>query len=187
MTGRPENLSVAGGVLVVHALREAFSCDQTSRSYTSGYIRSHTSFTFGAFEMRAKAPSVADASGVSPEFWLSAADGSGAVDMAALYGGPAGYATATQALYASGTQQGTSAIAAGFHTYRLEWESGVMRWYVDGALVWTRDATTTPEFATYFAKPYYVNLNVSVGGSGDPTSATLPADFEVDYVRVYQR
>jgi beta-glucanase (GH16 family) len=191
-TGRPENLSVAGGVLTVHALREAFTCDLVDRSYTSGYIRARTSFTYGAFEIRAKAPGVADASGLWPGFWLGAADGSGAVDIATLYGGPGGYANSSQAVYTAGTQQNSSAVAGGpaggFHTYRLEWESGVMRWYVDGAQVWTRDATTTADFATYFAKPYYVNLNFSVGGSGgDPSSATLPADFEVDYVHVYQR
>jgi beta-glucanase (GH16 family) len=192
MTSRPENLSAAGGVLTLRANREDFDCGGQPQAYTSAHLRAHTSFTYGAFEVRAKAPGATEARGLWPGFWLGAADGNGAMDVVTLYGAPGGYTNATQAVYPSSPQQSAYAVpggpAGGFHTYRLEWESGVMRWYVDGGLVWTRDASTTPDFATYFAKPYQVHLNFPVGGGGgDPTGATLPTDFEVDYVRIYQR
>ena len=192
VTIRPENLFVASGVLGLRALREDYECGGQTRSYTTAHIVSTGSFTYGAFEIRAKAPNSGSASlGLWPSLWLGAADGIGAIDVAAFYGG-SGYAGATQAVYCSTTQQSSYAVAGGaagdFHLYRVEWESGVLRWYVDGTLVWTRDASTTPDFATYFAKPYRLNLSFPVGGSGgDPSGATLPADFQVDYVKVFRR
>ncbi len=196
-TSRPDNLYVAGGSLTLRALREDATCGGQPRSFTTASISTagKASFTYGAFEVRAKSPNGATNSlGLWPAFWLSPDDGSGTeFDVVELFGG-GGYAAATQAIVASGAQQqsynttgGTPADA--FHTYRVEWEPGVMRWYVDGVLVWTRDASTTPGFAAAFAKPYHLHLNFQVGGApGTPdTNTTFPADFQVDYVRVYQR
>ncbi len=147
---------------------------------------------YGAFEVRAKSPNVDNTYVVLwPGFWLSASDGSG-FDVVELFGG-ASYASASQAIYTPSSQSSSYAVpgtpAGGFHGYRVEWETGAMRWYVDGALVWTRDASTTPGYATTFNKPYQLHLNVEVGGApGTPDVGTpLPADFQVDYVRVYQR
>ncbi len=198
MTSQPQNLSVSSGVLTLTAVREPqqVDCNGSMLWYTSAHVSTAgiASFTRGAFEMRAKSPNDAAASsaGFWPGFWLSADDGSGAFDVVTLFGG-ASYATATQALYAPGAQSNGYPLpggspADGFHTYRVEWEQGVMRWYVDGALVWTRNASTTPGFDAAFDSPYHLHLNFAVGGSGgDPSGATLPATFEVDYVRVYQR
>jgi beta-glucanase (GH16 family) len=76
----------------------------------------------------------------------------------------------------------------GLHTYATEWAPGVLRWYIDGHLVWARDRATTPWFDAAFSRPYHLRLNFQVGGwLGTPTAATrFPADFRVDYVRVYQ-
>jgi beta-glucanase (GH16 family) len=76
------------------------------------------------------------------------------------------------------------------HTYVAEWEPGVIRWFVDGRLTYTRDSRTTPWLESAFSKPFYLRVNLAVGGDwpGSPDAATtLPADYEVDYVRVYQR
>ena len=99
------------------------------RSYTTAHIVTTGSFTYGAFELRAKAPNNGSASpGLWPSFWLGAADGIGAIDVAAFYGS-SGYASASQAVYCATTQQSSYAVAGGaagdFHTYRLEW--GVRR------------------------------------------------------------
>jgi beta-glucanase (GH16 family) len=76
------------------------------------------------------------------------------------------------------------------HTYAAEWEPGEIRWYVDGVLTYTRTRATTPWLDEAFSRPFYLRLNLAVGGGwpGSPTTQTaLPADFDVDYVRVYQR
>ncbi len=79
----------------------------------------------------------------------------------------------------------------GFHVYAAEWEPGVIRFYVDGRLVWTRDAGTTPWFDDVFNGDarYHLRLTFHVGGwLGDPDATTaMPADFQVDYVKVFQR
>jgi len=87
---------------------------------------------------------------------------------------------------------------AGFHTYAIEWDrSGAvdqLRWYLDGALTFTVDATQVPaqtwtdlsEHAGYF-----IILNVAMGGAfpnklgGGPTASTKPGvPMVVDYVDV---
>ncbi|HVH93740.1 MAG TPA: family 16 glycosylhydrolase [Nocardioidaceae bacterium] len=78
----------------------------------------------------------------------------------------------------------------GFHTYTVDWSPGAMIWSIDGTEVWRRDRTTTPWFDQAFARPFNIRLNQQVGGTwaGTPTAATaFPADYKVDWVRVYQK
>jgi len=84
----------------------------------------------------------------------------------------------------------TGSPADGFHTYGVEWEPGAIRWYVDGRLTYTRDTSTTSWLDAAFDKPFFYRLNLAVGGDwpGSPDSSTaFPADYQVDWVRTYQR
>ena len=95
-----------------------------------------------------------------------------------------------------------------FHVYVVEWEPGEIRWSVDG-VVWARQtfwwscsqqrngkglvarrgADLNP-WPAPFDKPFYLVMNVAVGGNfpGAPNAATrFPADLVVDYVRVYDK
>ncbi|MBK1833181.1 glycoside hydrolase family 16 protein [Roseibacillus ishigakijimensis] len=95
-----------------------------------------------------------------------------------------------------------------FHTYALEWEPGEIRWFVDGHLYsrknfwWSSSAHENgqglpPQSAedlnawpAPFNQPFHLLLNLAVGGQfpGDPEATTeFPAEFVIDYVRVYQR
>ncbi len=194
-TSRPENVLVSGGVLTLRAIAEPVSCGGQDRQYSTASLTSGRSFTYGAFEVRAKGPGTpASTLGLWPAFWLSPADGgAGEFDVVQCFGGPSTYAAPVQSLVAGASQQHSGGLSGhpgdGFHTYRTEWDPGVLRWYVDGTLVWTRDASMTPGFDTAFARPYVLHLNFQVGGAaGTPDASTaLPADFQVDYVRVYQR
>jgi beta-glucanase (GH16 family) len=81
-------------------------------------------------------------------------------------------------------------VTADFHDYALEWDEAEIRWYVDGILFAVRNtwSTTSAPFPAPFDKPFYILLNVAVGGNfpGPPTSGTVfPVTMEVDYVRVY--
>jgi beta-glucanase (GH16 family) len=72
----------------------------------------------------------------------------------------------------------------------VEWEPGAMRWYIDGKLTYQRSLATTPWLDEAFGRPFFLRLNMAVGGNwpGSPDAATkFPADFVIDYVRVYQR
>ena len=97
---------------------------------------------------------------------------------------------------------------ADWHVYAVEWEPGEIRWLLDGA-VWARQdfwwsssrsadgAGIAPTRAAHlnpwpapFDQPFYIVMNVAVGGNfpGAPDAATaFPAELHVDYVRVYER
>ena len=57
------------------------------------------------------------------------------------------------------------------------------------AQVYRRDRSTTPWFDEAFSRPFHLRLNFQVGGwLGNPNAGTtFPAEFQVDYVRVWQR
>ncbi|MBM7086191.1 glycoside hydrolase family 16 protein [Micromonospora sp. MMS20-R2-29] len=197
----PDNTFVADGVLTLRAQRETAVCSSQTRQYTQSYLDTigKASFTYGRFEMRAKSPNgPTDSKGLWPAFWLRPDDGGkGEIDVVELPGGSSLHGAATQAIFYDYTPVKqdqrwdfpTGYPGDGFHTYTTEWEPGVIRWYIDGRQVWQRDRSTTPWFDEAFNKPFNLRLNFQVGGwLGDPDAATrFPADFRVDYVRVWQR
>jgi beta-glucanase (GH16 family) len=201
-TDSPKNSFEQGGHLTIRALRESSRCSSQNRQYTQAYLDTigKVSFTYGRFEMRAKSPNKPSTSkGLWPAFWLRPDDGgNGEIDVVELPGGADWYAKATQAIfwdYSPVKQDTRTALPGGgypgdgFHTYTTEWDKNELRWYIDGKQVWKRDRSTTPWFDKAFHKPYNLRLNFQVGGwLGDPDSTTaFPADFVVDYVRVWQR
>lgn len=201
-TDSPKNSFAQGGYLTIRALREASTCSSQKRQYTQAYLDTigKSSFTYGRFEMRAKSPNKPETStGLWPAFWLRPDDGgNGEIDVVELPGGKDWYAKATQAIfwdYSPLKQDTRTALPGGgypgdgFHTYTTEWDANALRWYLDGTLIWERNRSTTPWFEKAFNKPYNLRLNFQVGGwLGNPTASTaFPADFIVDYVKVWQR
>ena len=97
---------------------------------------------------------------------------------------------------------------ADWHVYMVEWEPGEIRFYVDGVHTTTHDhwwscsktrlgqgiearrASDLNPWPAPFDQPFYLVMNVAVGGNfpGAPNAATrFPAELVVDYVRVYDR
>jgi beta-glucanase (GH16 family) len=212
-----DNVVEAGGNLTIRAqkLSTPKVCGSKDtrfpegRSYTSGFLetKNKAAFTHGRFEVRFKAPIGAGTSkGLWPAFWLRPADGGiGELDVLEIIGSDAATA-ATQTNKVMHTlhydyngthpKQGgfyklpTGTWNSDFHTAAVEWEPGAMRWYIDGVLTYQRTLATTPWLDEAFSRPFYLRLNMAVGGSwpGSPDSATeFPADYVIDYVRVYQR
>ena len=78
---------------------------------------------------------------------------------------------------------------AGFHTFAMEWTPEKVVWYLDNWEV------PQPLFTRFIHGRHipdvdmHVILTLGVGGMGGVPDATtpFPADFIVDYVRVYQR
>jgi beta-glucanase (GH16 family) len=200
--GSSANTFVSGGKLTLRALRTPATCSKQTRQFTQSYLDTigRHSWTYGRFEMRAESPNKPSSSkGLWPAFWLRPEDGgNGEIDVTELPGGGDWYAKSTAAVfydYSPVKQDTRIALPGGgypgdgFHTYATEWTADSMTWFIDGQRVWTRDETTTPFFDKVFHKPYNIRLNFQVGGwLGDPDASTaFPADFVVDYVRVYQR
>jgi len=78
----------------------------------------------------------------------------------------------------------------GWGNDELQWDETEMRWYVDDALYAMQNSwsSTSAPFPAPFDQPFYLLLNVAVGGNwpGSPDAGTVfPVTMEVDYVRVY--
>ena len=186
---------------------------KVKKSYTSGRISTQNlkTFTYGRFEVKAKVPK---GQGYLPAFWLMANDENvygqwprcGEIDCMEVMGQD------TNKLYGTihygnphAESQGTYTIKDGeksfsddFHTFTCDWEPGKITWYVDGIKYheesnWhsTTEGQGTLTYPAPFDQPFYIILNLAVGGSwvGNPNETTNFKNnpFVVDYVRVYQK
>ena len=84
-----------------------------------------------------------------------------------------------------GHRSKTVDLSSDWHIYGLLWRSDALIWYLDGIEQWR---FTKVEHVP--RQPMYILLTLAVGGNwpGPPNKATrFPAEFAVDYVRVWQR
>jgi len=186
---------------------------KVKKSYTSGRISTQNlkTFTYGRFEVKAKVPK---GQGYLPAFWLMANDENvygqwprcGEIDCMEVmgqdtkklygtihYGNPHAESQGTYTI-----EDGKESFSDGFHTFTCDWEPGKITWYVDGKKYheesnWhsTTEGQGTLTYPAPFDQPFYIILNLAVGGSwvGNPNEETSFVDnpFVVDYVRVYQK
>ena len=186
---------------------------KVKKSYTSGRISTQNlkTFTYGRFEVRAKVP---NGQGYLPAFWLMANDENvygqwprcGEIDCMEVmgqdtnklygtihYGNPHAESQGTYTI-----EDGKKSCSDGFHTFTCDWEPGKITWYVDGKKYheesnWhsTTEGQGTLTYPAPFDQPFYIILNLAVGGSwvGNPNETTNFKNnpFVVDYVRVYQK
>lgn len=199
----PANAQVSGGMLVINVLEQA----QSGYDYTSARIitRDKFAFRYGRIEARIRLPG---GQGIWPAFWLMPQDelyggwaASGEIDiMEAINLGGAGGNETHGTIHYGGSFPGnlssgesvtvSSSATALFHDYAVEWDENEIRWYLDGTLFSTRNAwsSTSQAYPAPFDQPFYILLNVAVGGNwpGAPDVSTVfPVSMEVDYVRVY--
>jgi beta-glucanase (GH16 family) len=206
-TNRTQNAFLSSGSLVIKAIKETLTgTDGITRNYTSARLKTQSKFeqAYGRFEARIKIPY---GQGLWPAFWMLGSDISttgwpacGEMDIMENIGrepsivhgtihGP-GYSGAN-GLSADYTLSNGKNFSDDFHTFAVEWEPNVARFYVDGILYKTRTPADLPAGAKWvFDHPFFIILNVAVGGSwpGNPDQTTVfPQTMQVDYVRVYQR
>lgn len=178
--------------------------------YTSARIdtRNKFSFTYGRIEFRASCPVGA---GLWPAVWMLPEGeeygpwaASGELDLLETKGRLPDRIFGT--IHYGGThplntlQEYTSALPEGagidsFHVYEVIWEPGSISWLVDGRTyaetrAWSSKAPGI-EYPAPFDRPFYLLINLAVGGSFDAQAAgrvttNLPAEFRLDYIRIYQ-
>ena len=77
-----------------------------------------------------------------------------------------------------------------FHIYGVEWTAGSLRFLLDGTEVTTFANTGKGPHEWPFDKPFYLILNIAVGGDWGGAqgidNASLPWKMLVDWVRVYR-
>ncbi len=205
-TDRQTNVCVKDGKLFLTARKE----QQGIREYTSGRVTTagKHSWQYGYFEIRAKLPS---GHGSWPAIWMlpdSIKNGvrwprCGEIDIMEHVG------RMENKIWFSlhserhnhtrkDTKQYTvikdyEKVCTEFHTYGMEWTKDAIEFFVDGESACsyqkTDDTEDQSEAAWPFDQPFYLILNIAVGGGlgGEIDEASLPYQMEVDYVRVYQK
>jgi beta-glucanase (GH16 family) len=79
-----------------------------------------------------------------------------------------------------------------FHLYGIEWTTNSIKFFIDNKLFYEaikgENGKVTANEGWPFEKPYYLILNLAIGGNwgGDVDDTILPAEMEIDYVRMYQ-
>ncbi len=200
---RPKNAHVENGSLIITARKE----NHRGFAYSSARLRTMNKgdWKYGRFEIRAKLPrgqGLWRAIWMLPTNWIYGGwAASGEIDIMEMlgheptkvygtlhYGGewPDNVHTGTYYVLPKGN------FSTEFHDFRLEWQKGEIRWYVDGQHYQTQTEWYSEghPFPAPFDQPFHLLLNVAVGGNwpGPPDSTTtFPQKMMVDYVRVYRR
>ena len=199
---RRENARVEDGKLIIEAIKEPMGGGQfTSASLIS---RTHGEWTYGRIEVRAKLPA---ARGTWPAIWMLPADHGkvpwpkcGEIDIMEHVGHEPGliHGTLHSETYnhLKNTQRSATlpvpTASSGFHTYSMDWSAERIVMLIDGKTYATFDHKAGDTEAEWpFNKPFYLILNLAIGGSWGGQKGIAENEFpqrmEVDYVRVYQK
>ena len=80
-----------------------------------------------------------------------------------------------------------------FHTYGIEWDENSIKFVFDGKLFYEtlngQDGRVATNEGWPFDKPYFLILNVAVGGNwgGEIDETIFPNEMIVDYVRIFKK
>lgn len=201
-----DNIIVKDGKLTLKPIKTG------EGTYTSGRVNTqnkHT-YTYGMFEIKAKVPA---GMGYLPAFWLMPNNENlygqwprcGEIDCMEVMGQEPDklYGTVHYGdphMQNQGTYKNGVDFSAAYHTYSFEWDPGKLTWYIDGIKYYetsnwftTTEGQGTVAYPAPFDQPFYMILNLAVGGSwvGYPNAETdkdmVNQAFTIDYVRAYQR
>ncbi|GAA1029468.1 MULTISPECIES: family 16 glycosylhydrolase [Amycolatopsis] len=185
------------GHLVITAKREnsGHTCWYGTCQYTSARLNTAGKFSqaYGHVETRMKIPR---GQGMWPAFWMLGGGNwpnDGEIDVMENIGrepntvhgtihGP-GYSGAG----GIGAPYNGAVFADDFHTYAVDWSPNKIVWSVDGNAYQTRTPADLNGNRWVFDHPFYLILNLAVGGDwpGDPDGNTqFPQQLVVDYVHV---
>jgi beta-glucanase (GH16 family) len=198
-SGRENSYLDGAGNLVIVARATA------PGQYTSARLTTRSKFAvkYGRIEARMKLPA---GQGIWPAFWMMGVDAPsagwpqcGEIDImehigrepsmvhATVHGpGYSGAGGISQSYILPDAQP----FSADYHVFAAEWSQSSIQFFVDGHLYHTATPAALPEGGAWvFQHPFFLLLNVAVGGSwpGNPDTTTVfPQQMLVDYVRVYQ-
>ena len=186
---------VSGGTLKIAATK-------IGNTVYSVRMNTSASWTYGWFEARIK---VTDVPGSWPAFWMMPKNfkswpRDGEVDIME-------YAISTQGKDRSSSSihcesynhtigtgkthvQSVSNAASQFHVYACEWTADGFSFYIDGKKHHEFANDKKNNYSTWpFSNPFYLKLNLAWGGNmgGTVDESQLPAIYEIDYVRVFQK
>jgi beta-glucanase (GH16 family) len=182
---RPEHNVLAGGALNQYADRFQDCATKTGQVYQAATGAVTTidkfNFTYGAAEARIR---TSCEPGSWPAWWFNGETWprDGEMDILESYGDNPDRSTFHYHYAKNGSEYGPGGSVSipdachGYHTYAVDWEPGILRWYYDGKLVWQyADGVTST--------PHYLVLLLAVKSLD---GAQFPMRMQTDYVRVWQ-
>ena len=203
-TNRLKNAHISNNDLVITALKENYTGpDGITRNYTSARLMTLYKFSqmYGRFEARIKIPY---GQGLWPTFWMLGDNidkvgwpACGEIDImenigkepSTVHGTIHGPGYQRPGIGAAFTLANNQNFSANYHVFSIDWYPNSVKFYVDSKLYETRTPNDLPPRAKWvFDHPFYILLNVAVGGNwpGSPDATTIfPQTMLVDYVRVY--
>jgi beta-glucanase (GH16 family) len=205
-TNRIENTFIEEGVLSIVAIKENFTDQGHTKTYTSARLNSKYAFTYGKVEVRAKMPTGV---GTWPAIWMLGKNiiepggywtdtygttlwpACGEIDIMEHWGKNQNYISS--AMHTPSSHGGTinhgsqyiSTASTAFHVYELIWTPERMVFSVDGIVHYIYNPETkTDETWPYYEDQYFL-LNIAIEENGTPASFAESA-MEIDYIRVFQ-
>lgn len=208
-TDEISNSSVSDGLLKITAIKEQYTDQNRTKSYTSARLNSKFAFTYGRVDARAKLPS---GDGTWPAIWMLGQDilepggywypthgtipwpATGEIDIMEHWGNnPNVIHGSLHTTSSSGATQNTgkttiSGVSNEFHVYSMIWDRDKIEFLVDDVSYYiyqpdNKNAETWP-----FDKPQYLLLNIAMGGIGGAIDPSFTASsMDIDYIRIYQK
>jgi len=199
-----ENSFVKDGLLHIIALKKDFNNSKYTSSKLTTYKR--ISVQYGKIEVMAKLPK---GKGTWPAIWMLPESLQekrerwplcGEIDIMEHVGKNPGsiHTSLHSELYnhVKGTQITHFEILLDvfetFHKYGIEWSNEYIKFFVDDKLFFESYKGQDNRVATNegwpFDKPFYLILNLAIGGNwgGEVDDSIFPNEMQIDYVRVYQ-
>jgi beta-glucanase (GH16 family) len=194
------NSTISGGILTIAAKKETLQ----GRDYTSSRMitKGKGDWLYGRFEIRAKLPK---GRGTWPAIWLLSSNNaygewpaSGEMDIMEHVGYDPNNVHATIHTSVYNGQRGTQKSAVkfigdatdAFHIYRIDWTPFAVRAFIDGVQYFEYTNNNTSYTAWPFNKPFFLILNIAVGGNWGGVQGVdntiFPATMQVDYVKVFK-
>lgn len=175
--------------------------------YTSSSLKTMGlhSWQYGRFEIKAR---IKTQEGLWPAIWFLGIEGewpsSGEIDLMEYYGEHlhANACWGSQKRWQGKWDSAKKPIASfndpqwdeKFHVWRMDWDESNLKLYVDDTLLNDIDIAKTNNPTDRgpknpFRQPHYLLLNLAIGGAsgGDLSGTSFPTQYEIDYVRVFQK
>lgn len=177
-------------------------CKKVNGKVCSIRMNTKENWKYGYFEARLKLPK---GKGTWPAFWMmpknyTAWPDDGEIDIMEEVGYNANYVSSSihckSYNHSIGTQQTKETLIptaqTEFHVYALEWTEDFIRTLIDGKeLFYFANDKKNNKSTWPFNAPFYLKLNLAWGGNWGGAQGVdetaLPATYEIDYVRVFQK
>lgn len=198
---KPDNATVSDGVLTITAIKEPTS----GKDYSSARLttKGKGDWLYCKVEVRAKVPT---GRGTWPAIWMLSSENSyggwpksGEIDIMEHVGYDPDTVHSTVHTeffnHTIGTQVGKPlylpTATTEFHVYILEWNANEISSYVDGEKYFSFTNNGQGSGAWPFDQPFHLILNLAIGGGWGGQQgiddSLFPHQFEIDYVRIYQK